>query len=54
MHFGYNNHKYQYSLGTEMLNVSCREKLLGVLTDDKLTSRDHVYTVSRKLVKYVL
>ena len=34
IHFEYNNHKYQYSLGTEMLNVSCREKILGVLTDD--------------------
>ena len=27
MHFGYNNHKYQYSLGTDMLNVShCENK----------------------------
>ena len=43
MHFGYNNHKYQYSLGTDMLNVSHCEKVLGVLIDDKLTFKDHVY-----------
>ena len=48
MHFGYNNHKYQYSLSTEMLNVSCREKLLGVLTNDKLTFIEIMYIVCKE------
>ena len=43
IHFGYNNHKYQYSLGIEILNVSHCEKVIGVLIDDKLTFKDHVY-----------
>ena len=48
MHFGYNNHKYQYSLGTDMLNVSHREKVLGVLINDKLTFKDQVYMCVKK------
>ena len=28
-----------------MLNISCREKILGLLTDDNLTFKDHVYCV---------
>ena len=43
MHFGHNNHKYLYSWGTKMLNISCCEKILGLLTDDNLTFKDHVY-----------
>ena len=54
MHFGYNNYKYQYSLGIEMLNVSPYEKILGGLINDKLTIKDNVYIVKRKLVKYVI
>ena len=42
MHFGYNNHKYQYSLGIDMLNVSHCERVLGVLIDEKLNFKDHV------------
>ena len=48
MHFGYNNHKCQYSLGTDMLNVSHCEKVLGVLIDDKLTFKDHAYMCVKK------
>ena len=48
MHFGYNNHKYQHSLGIDMLNVPHCEKILGVLIDDKLTFKDHVYMCVKK------
>ena len=48
MHFGYNNHKYQYSLGTGMLNVSHCEEVLGVFIDDRLTFKDHVYMRVKK------
>ena len=48
MHFGYNNHKYQYNLGIEILNVSHCEKVLGVLIDDKLSFKDHVYMCVKK------
>ena len=49
MHFEYNNHKYQYhSLGINMLNVSHCEKVLGVLIDDKLAFKDHVYICVKK------
>ena len=30
-----------------MLNIFCREKILGVLADDNLTFRDHVYCVKK-------
>ena len=48
MYFGNNKHKYQYSLGTDMLKVSHCEKVLGVLIDDKLTFKDHVYMYVKK------
>ena len=48
MHFGYINHKYQYSLGIDILNVSNCEKVLGVLINDKLTFEDHVYMCVKK------
>ena len=41
MHVGYNNQKYLYSLGIEMLNVCHCEKILRVLIDDKLSFKDH-------------
>ena len=40
MHFEYNNHKYQYSLGIEILNVSHWKTVLGVLIDTKLAAKD--------------
>ena len=48
MHFGYNNRKYQYNLGIEILNVSHCEKVLSVLIDDKLTFKDQVYMCVKK------
>ena len=30
-----------------MLNISCRKKILDVLTDDNLTFKDHVYCVKK-------
>ena len=48
MHFRYNNHKYQYSWGIDKLNVSYCEKILGILIDDKLTYKDHVYMCVKK------
>ena len=48
MHFGCNNKKYQYSLGVEILNISNCEKILGLLIDDKLTFKDHVYKCLKK------
>ena len=48
MYFGYDNHKYQHSLGIEILNVLHCENVLGVLIGDKLTFKDHVYMSVKK------
>ena len=48
MHYCYKNHKYQYTLGIDMLNVSLCEKVFGILIDDKFSFKDHVYMSVKK------
>ena len=48
MHFGYNNKKYQYGLGVEMVNVSNCEKIPGALIHNKLIFKDFVYMCGKK------
>ena len=48
MHFEYNNQKYQFSLGLEMLNVINSRQIIGVLIDEKLTFKDYVYMSVKK------
>ena len=46
-HFRYNNYKYQYSLGIDMLNILHCDKVL-VLINDRLTFKDHEYMCVKK------
>ena len=48
IHIGHSNLNFQYTLDNELLMVSQCERILGVLIDNKLSFKDHVYTCAKK------
>ena len=43
MHFGYNDHNYQYFLDITASNFSDYKKVLDLLTDGELTVNDYMH-----------
>jgi len=48
LHLGKNNPRYQYRLGTDLLESSIGEKDLGVPVDSRMTMSQHSALVAKK------
>ncbi|KFV09713.1 hypothetical protein N339_09640, partial [Pterocles gutturalis] len=50
LHLGKNNSRYQYKLGTDLLESSVGERDLGVLVDSRMTMSQHCALVAKKAI----